>query len=209
MLLYLIRHAESIFNAEGRIQGHANVPLSPLGRMQSEALAAALARLPVEAIYSSPLERARETAEPLARRLGREIRFEPRLIEINAGIFQGQRGDELDELFPEEMARWRSGDPDWTIPGGESRRDLMLRGRAAIDAILAEKHKLAVVVSHGGLISGAIKSLLEIPARRHPFVLENASISRLEIREGGVLKVLSLNQVDHLREVRLSGGGDL
>lgn len=208
MLLYCIRHAESVYNAEGRIQGHSDVSLSELGRRQAEALAATLAALPIDAVYSSPLLRAQQTAEPIARELKLEIQVVPQLIELNAGIFQGKRPDELAEFCPAEFTRWRSGDPDYTIPGGESRRDLMRHGQEAMDIICRSGHRQVVVVSHGALLGAAIKVLLNIPAGRNPFQLENASISRVEVN-GDVVRLHTLNQVEHLRSVGLTGGGDL
>ena len=207
MLLYLIRHAESVSNAAGRVQGHSDVALSDRGRRQAEALAAALGRLPIEAIYASPLRRAVETAQPLAAVLGLPIRTDPRLMEINAGVFQDHLRRELDLLFPADYARWKSGDPDFVVPGGESRRQLTARAKEAFDAIETAGHAQAVVVSHGGLIGAGLKALLEIPAWRNPFVFENASISRLE-REQNQVRLLSLNEVEHLREAGLAGTGD-
>jgi probable phosphoglycerate mutase len=114
----------------------------------------------------------------------------------------------LDELYPAQFARWKSGDPDFTIPGGESRRDLMRRGREVFEEIGRTAFRQVVVVTHGGLLAAALKALLEIPAPRHPFVLQNGSISQLELADGQV-RLLSLNQVDHLREVGYGGCGDL
>src|SRR5688572_13452490 len=137
MILYCVRHGESAFNAEGRIQGQTNVPLSELGRRQSQAVAAALGRLPIEAVFSSPLERALETARPVAEALGLTVRIDERLMEINAGIFQGKVWNEIQAAHPREAQRWLAHDPDFVIPGGESRRSLMTRGRAALEAIRA------------------------------------------------------------------------
>jgi len=208
MLLYCVRHGESAYNAEGRIQGQSDVPLSELGQRQSRAVAAALSGLPVEAVYASPLRRAMQTAQPVAERLKLEIRTDRRLMEIHAGVFQEKLRGELDELYPAEYARWRSGDPDFAIPGGESRRDLMRRGREVFEEISRSGHGQVVVVTHGGLFAAAVKALLDIPAERHPFVLQNGSISQLELADGRV-RLLSLNQVDHLRDVGYGGCGDL
>ncbi len=208
MLLYCVRHGESCYNAEGRVQGQSDVALSEMGHRQSWALAAALAEVPVEAIYASPLRRARETARPVAEKLKLPVCEDPRLMEIHAGVFQHQLRSELDDLYPGEYARWRSGDPDFAIPGGESRRDLMHRGREVFEEIGHTGHGQVVVVTHGGLLAGAIKALLEIPARRHPFVFQNASISLLELADGEA-RLLGLNQVDHLRDVGQGGSGDL
>ncbi|MFZ5829993.1 MAG: histidine phosphatase family protein [Planctomycetota bacterium] len=208
MLLYCIRHAESAFNAEGRIQGQTDVPLSDFGRRQSEAAADFLAAMPVEAVYSSPLGRAYQTADPIARRLTLPIQTDPRLMEINAGIFQGLLRTEINKQYPAEIARWASGDPEFQIPGGESRLQLAERGLAVFREIAQSGARQAVVVSHGGLIAAALKALLEIPPARHPFVLENCSINRVEIH-GDVVRLISVNQVDHLRGIGLAGQGDL
>ena len=90
MIVHCVRHGESEFNSEGRVQGHLDVPLSALGRRQAAAVATALAAETSEIIFASPLRRARETAEIIARQLGLLIETDPRLKEINVGIFQGK-----------------------------------------------------------------------------------------------------------------------
>ena len=130
MWLYCVRHGESVHNAEGRIQGQLDVPLSDFGRRQGEAIAEALAALPIDAIYASPLLRALETAQIVARRLRLPIRTDDRLKEINVGVFQDRLRAEVAQLYPDEFARWTSGEPDFAVPGGESRRDLQERGCA-------------------------------------------------------------------------------
>jgi probable phosphoglycerate mutase len=208
MLLYCIRHGESTYNAQGRVQGHLNIPLSDLGRRQAAALADACRDLGAEALFCSPLRRAQETAEAIAAAADLPIREEPGLIEIKVGIFQGHSRDELDRVFPEEYGRWRSGDPDYAVPGGESRRTLMQRGRAVLESIAQADYGRVIVVSHGAILAAAFKSLLDIPAQRHPFMLENASLSRLEI-DGALVRLHTLNEVGHLKGVGLAGGGDL
>lgn len=208
MLLYCIRHGESTYNAEGRIQGQSDVPLSDLGRQQGEATAAALAALPIEAIFCSPLRRAVQTAQPLADALRLPLREDPRLMEVHVGNFQDRLRSELDRLHPEAMARWRSGDPDFALPGGESRRELMRRGEEVFREIRSTGLAHVAVVTHGGLLAAALKSLLEIPAHRHPFVLQNGSITRLDWN-GTEVRLLSLSQFEHLRGIGLSGPGDL
>lgn len=210
MILYCVRHGESVYNAERRIQGQSNVPLSPLGQKQSQAVAAALARLRIDAVYASPLSRALETAQIVANALELEVHVDERLQEINAGIFQDLRFDEIAERHPREAARWRAGDPDFVIPDGESRRDLMKRGLAAFEEIRSKEFAQVVVVAHGGILAAALKALLEIPAAQNPFNLYNASISRLEWTKR--VRLLTLNETGHLRELgegRPRGVGDL
>jgi probable phosphoglycerate mutase len=208
MILYCIRHGESTFNADGRIQGHLDPPLSELGHRQAAALAAAYGKLPIEAIYCSPLLRAKQTAAPLAAALKLELFIEPDLIEIHAGIFQGKRGDEVGFEYPHEWAVWRRGDPDYAIPQGESRRTVMIRGGAMLQTIAQGPQGQVAVVSHGGLLAGALKTMLEIPAHKHPFSIENAAIARLEITPDRV-RLHTMNQSDHLRGLELPNAGDL
>lgn len=208
MHLYLIRHGQSQHNADGRIQGQCDVGLSRLGHVQSRALADELADAPIEAIVASPLQRAMQTARPLAERMGLPISTDDRLKEIHAGIFQGMLRDELAERYPDEYRRWIGGDPDFAIPEGESRRALMQRSGEAIQAIREAGHRNVAVVAHGGSLSGALKVLLDIPAHRHPFKLMNAAISRVRW-EPSSTKLLTLNETHHLAGIDGVGGGDL
>ncbi len=155
MLFHLVRHGETTYNAEGRIQGQSDAPLSTLGRRQSEAVASALAIVSVEAIYSSPLRRAMETAQYVADRLQLPIETDRRLMELDAGVFEGRLRSDLTVDFPQELARWLGGDDDFAIPTGESRRELAERGCAALRAIAAAGHREVAVVTHGGLLSAA------------------------------------------------------
>jgi broad specificity phosphatase PhoE len=206
MILYCVRHGETVFNAAGRIQGQTDSELSPLGRRQCQAVAAVFARQPIGAIYSSPLRRAREGALCVAEQLGLMVCEDDRLMEIHAGIFQGLDWADIESRYPREAAAWRSQDPDFRIPQGESRRDLMLRMAAAFADIREAGHQQAVVVAHGGSLAAGFKSLLEIPAHRNPFTLGNGSISKLSWEHD--VKLLSLNLTDHLGGA-LGGGGDL
>ncbi len=210
MFLYCVRHGESTYNAEGRLQGQSERPrLSLLGERQGEAAAAALANLPIDAIYASPLARARQTAEVIARVLRLEVRLDDRLREIDIGIFQDRLRDEVESLYPKELSEWLLGDADYAVPGGESRRQLARRGREALESIARTGHRHAVVVAHGGVLVSSIKSLLDIPLREPPLALENASISTLRFDDGGQVELVALDQVDHLAGLDHGGSGDL
>jgi broad specificity phosphatase PhoE len=208
MLLYCIRHGQTVYNAQGRIQGQTDVVLSELGVAQGEAVADALADKPITAVYSSPLRRALQTAEPLADRLGLTVQTDPRLMEMNLGDFQGQLRAELDREYPEAFTRWRSGDPDFAFPGGESRRSLTTRALAAFDTIRRTEHSHVAVVTHGALLLAVIRAMLHIASEIRMPPLENASISVLS-SEGSEVKVVRFNVVEHLRDIGLSGVGDL
>lgn len=206
MKLYCVRHGETVYNLDHRIQGQFDSELSPLGRQQCQAVAEWLCDQQFDAVISSPLKRSAESAQYIAERLGLEVTFDARLMEINAGVFQGHRWVELDEHYPEEVARWRSRDPDYRIPGGESRRDVMERAGAAFRAVREAGYTSAIVVAHGGSLMGAFKGLLEIPAGHSPFELRNGSISTIAWEKE--FKLLTLNETAHLHGL-VSGGGDL
>lgn len=207
MLLYCVRHGETEYNAAGRIQGQLDSPLSELGYRQCAAVAEALIGQPIDLILCSPLRRASESARTIAERLNVDIRFDDRLMEINAGLFQGRCWPEIETLYPDAARQWRKQDPDFRLPEGESRRDVMLRVRAAFDDLRKSSVQQVIVVAHGGSLSAACKSLLEIPAQRNPFSLQNGSITRLQWNDRDV-KLLSLNEVCHLHGL-VGGGGDL
>lgn len=199
MILYCVRHGESVFNAEGRIQGQLDPPLSDLGHAQSRAVAGVFAQEQIDAVYSSPLRRALDTAHHIADALDMQVHTDERLKEIHAGIFQGRRWDEITVEFPAEAKQWKAHDPDFVIPGGESRRQLMLRGAEALRDIREGNHERVIVVAHGGMLTAAIKHLLEVPAHRNAFSLLNCSISKIAWLDE--FRLISLNESGHLQTV--------
>jgi len=209
MILHCVRHGESTYNAEGRIQGQADVPLSDLGIRQGQAVAAALYQLPIDAIYSSPLQRALKTAEMAAEMLGLKIHTDDRLKELNAGIFQDRLRSELAELYPDELARWTSAERDFAIPGGESRSDLQRRGMEFFQVIAARDLQHVAIITHGRLLITALKALLGMPLEAEPVSLRNGSITRIELNGEGKSRLLAIDEVDHLAHVGLAGRGDL
>jgi broad specificity phosphatase PhoE len=204
MKLVCVRHGETLHNAEGRIQGQSDSQLSPLGRLQCTAVAAALAGQKFDAVIASPLSRARETAECIAEQLALAVEFDPRLMEIHAGVFQGLCWHEIDAHFPDDAVRWRSHDVDYCIPAGESRRDLMRRAEEAFFEIRERGYGAALIVAHGGSLSAAFKALLGIPPERSPFALANASISTVLWEKD--FKLISLNETGHLAGLAARGG---
>jgi broad specificity phosphatase PhoE len=209
MLLYLVRHGETTYNAEHRIQGQSDAPLSETGRRQSRAVADALVSCPIDAVYSSPLRRALETAKETAERHALTVQTDPRLMELNAGVFEGHLRSELADVYPDELARWLGGQSDFAIPGGESRRQLIDRGCDAIRAIAATPHRQMVVVAHGGLLSVVLRALLHIPQPLPPFTLKNGSITRISVDDQGGFSLIAINETSHLDGTGVSAGGDL
>lgn len=206
MILYCVRHGETLANASGRIQGQTDSPLSELGRRQCQAVAESLVGQPIEVVYASPLQRALDSATCVAERLGVTLHVEPRLMEIHAGVFQGLSWPEIESRYPAEAARWKSHDPDFRIPQGESRRELMRRAGDAFAAVREAGHAQAVIVAHGGSLAAAFKALLGVPAERNPFNFYNGSISRIAWEKE--VKLVTFNQLEHLHGL-VGGSGDL
>ncbi|CAG0950719.1 putative phosphoglycerate mutase [Myxococcaceae bacterium] len=150
-MLLFVRHAESIWNAERRWQGWGDPRLSERGLEQAAALAARLGGDPVEAIVSSDLRRALETAQILADALGVGVRTDLRLRERDIGRWSGLREAEIAALDPADLVRLRSGDPGVRPGGGESEGEFAARVAPALSD-LAEAAGRFVVVTHLGVI---------------------------------------------------------
>jgi broad specificity phosphatase PhoE len=184
--VHLARHGESDWNAEGRWQGHADRPLTELGRRQAAELAERLASVPLDAVYSSDLRRALETAAPVAESHGLEVRPVPALREVDVGGWSGLSRPEVEQRFPEAFARWRVGGQGWE--DGEMYENMTERVVAAVLGIAAAHPDGEVlVVAHGGPIRAlhAVALGLEISEhRRLKPVAVNAKLSRLTIEDG-------------------------
>ena len=203
--LLLIRHGETAWNAEHRIQGQLDIPLSPLGVLQSARLAECLANEPIDAVYSSGQSRAWLTAAPLAARLGLEVIAEPRLRERSFGIFEGLTLDEVAERYPPEFKKWRERDPAWRPEGGESGQQLIDRVLSAVSDIgIKHPSQTVVLVSHGGVLDVLYRAarLLEWHAPREHQML-NAAINRLTTSATPLqLSIERWGDVAHLQESR-------
>ena len=179
--LLLIRHAETAWNAEHRIQGKLDIPLSPLGILQSARLAECLANDPIEAVYSSGQSRAWLTAAPVAARLELQVIVEPRLRERSFGVFEGLTLDEIAARYPAELIKWRERDPQWRPEGGESGQQLIDRVMSAVTEIGSRhKNQTVALVSHGGVLDVVYRAarLLQWHAPREHQML-NAAVNRL------------------------------
>jgi probable phosphoglycerate mutase len=149
----LIRHGETAWNAEKRIQGQLDIPLNATGHRQAQAMAEAIAHEPFAAIYSSGLGRARQTAEAAAQRLRLPIQFRAELRERHFGIFQNHTAAEAAQRYPESFAKHTLRDPDYDYEGGESLRVFAARVEAGLRAI-AHEHtdQQVLIVTHGGVL---------------------------------------------------------
>ena len=160
--LYLIRHAESEWNAAGRWQGQANPPLSARGREQSRVLAEHFPDVDVRRVVSSDLVRARETATPFAERFGVELEIDPALREMDVGSWSGRTREEIAEAEPGALERYYEGAVGWT--GGETFEEHELRCAAVTQELVSlDTDGVVVAVTHGGTLRAILRTLLEIP----------------------------------------------
>jgi broad specificity phosphatase PhoE len=189
--IFLARHGESDWNVERRFQGHTDRPLTERGREQAHALAGLVAGEKIDAIYTSPLMRARETAEIVAAGTGLEPVALPELREVDTGSWSGLSRGEVEARFPEGFARWRSGGSGWE--DGETYEEMADRVQGALRKI-AEEHPegRVLVISHGGpirAIHAAADGLAIHDYRRLKPVEPNARLSAVAVENGRLTRL--------------------
>ena len=194
-----IRHGETEWNRESRFQGHLNSELNGEGRAQAEALGERLAGERFDLLLSSDLGRTLQTARAIAKRTGHEIVVEPRLRERRMGIFQGLTPAEVQERYPEDFERFRSHDPDYVIPDGESMRQLYERSVGCYNE-LAQRHAglTLATVTHGGVLAALYRHSTAMPLDLpRNFPLHNTGINRFRHRLGA-WQLQSWGDIAHL-----------
>jgi broad specificity phosphatase PhoE len=208
--LILVRHGVTAWNREGRFQGHLDPPLAADGRAQARLLVSRIAADPEERpvrIVSSPLARAAQTADIIAAAVrdgasaqAPTVAFEPRLMEIGQGDWEGRTHAELAVEDAERYAAWRRGAGGRQPPGGEPIATAAARVRAALGELLAADGWPLCIVSHGGTLRLAAGHLLGLPPRRAwAMDLDNASVSVLTRSENEpIWRVERWNDAAHL-----------
>jgi probable phosphoglycerate mutase len=203
--LLLIRHGETAWNAEHRIQGRLDVPLSTTGVWQTGRLTQRLANEAIDALIASDLARAWMTGAPLADARGLTMVPDPRLRERVFGIFEGKTLDEIAAEHPDEFAAWRARDVDWRVPGGESGAEFIGRVLEAIEEIsVSYAGRTVAVVTHGGVLDVVYRNAraLAWDAPRDHLML-NASINRLQAQAEPLrLQIVDWADIAHLEQAR-------
>jgi broad specificity phosphatase PhoE len=197
----LLRHGQTALSVERRFAGRGDVPLTETGRRQAAAAGSALAaRGGVELIVTSPLGRARRTAEAVAERTGAGLLVDDGLAETDFGEWEGLSFAEAGTQWPGELAAWLA-DAEFAPPGGESFAAVAVRVDAALDRLLAaHRGKTVVVVSHVTPIKTIVcRALLAPPAALFRMHLDVASISEADWFANGPALLRSLNDTAHLR----------
>lgn len=202
MHLYIIRHGETDWNSEQRIQGRADTPLNARGVEQAQKLAERIAAgKTLDALYSSPQQRARVTAETIAQKISLAPIFDERIIEKHLGEVEGMTAQELEQKHPELFYAWRESAEVVAFPGEEMLNTLQKRVQTFI-ADLQAKHSAdarVAVVSHGATIAMLFTTLLGWDVnKRLPFWFDNASVSWIDCTRARP-RIRLLNDTCHLR----------
>jgi len=202
MRLILARHGETMWNRENRILGHTEIELTEKGRKQAERLALALKDEKVTAIYSSPLRRARETADEIARFHQQEVVPDDGLKELDAGELDGLTFDQVMERYGKFLEEWLKDIPSLKMPGGESVAELDERTWATVERIVNEHPEgVAVLVSHSFVIMSIISRALGMSISNFRRLrLGVASISILNFGKRGI-SLLQFNDTCHLQGI--------
>ncbi len=198
--LILVRHGETQWNLAGRMQGHGDSPLTEAGRTQARGIASRLDQEGLTCLVSSDLGRAMETAAIIGERVGFSPATDQGLRERNMGCFQGLDFDGIRREFPEENARFRSRDPDFRIPGGESANDFLNRVKPCLEAIASRNKGGRVgVVTHGGVLDVVMRIILGIPLNvPRAFSIFNTALNSIVI-DGTLWRLNTWGDVCHLR----------
>lgn len=199
--VHLVRHARTAWNAERRFLGRTDVPLDDLGREQAAALALRFREVPLDAVYASPLARARETAAALG-----EPIVCPGLVEMDMGELEGLPGDEVLARYPEVLRLWRDDPLHVALPGGETLPGTAARVRAAFDRVVARHGPGATVavVTHQIALATLICGLLDRPLGQfRTYMHRNTGFTTL--RWGPPAELVTLDDAAHLDPL----GGDV
>ena len=195
----IVRHGETEWNVGGRIQGHTDVPLSKAGERQSQRLARRLSPFPIDAAYSSDLQRCVGTAQEILKERPVPLHATSQLREYNQGVFEGLTVEETRQRYPEQFTASLVKDLDFAPPGGESPR----QSNARIASFLAgvrPRHAddNLLIVGHGGTLRAVFVALLELPLEANwRFFMSNCSLSIVDIYpDNAVLRLY--NDTSHL-----------
>jgi probable phosphoglycerate mutase len=198
--LYLVRHGETASNRARRIQGWNNEPLNELGRWQAERAGAHLAHFGLQALYASPLDRARETATIIGQVVGLKPTLVDGLREMNTGVASGLHSAQFMLRHPRLLWAWLRDDPTLAFPEGDTLTAFYLRAWQTIDGLVARHQGQAIaIVAHGGSISGYLSILLQgRGSNRIALKLRNGAICHVRWLGDATPQLLALNQAAHL-----------
>ncbi len=207
---YLIRHGETQWNREGRYQGSTDIPLSSEGLAQAELLAKRFQYLPLDAIYVSPLQRAKATADAIAKQTGITPIVEEHFREINFGEWEGMSIPQLLETYGQAYQNFYENPFQHTFPGEGSFTKVAERAVLGFEKILEkERGKRVAIVSHGGLLRVMLVAILGMDENFYRKTwMTNTSITTVDVMEDNRRLLMTLNDKAHLEMAELLHKGE-
>ncbi len=204
-----IRHGETAWNVDHRLQGHLDIPLNATGRWQAQRTAGALVEEGISAVYSSDLLRALQTAQALGDALALPVVTDPRLRERAFGVFEALTFAEIEARWPAEARRWMQREPDFAPEGGESLRQVYDRCIAAVQGLaVAHAGQTIALVAHGGVMDCLYRAATRQGLQtQRSWPLGNASINRLLYTAEG-LTLIGWSDTRHLDVAALDESAD-
>lgn len=201
--ILLIRHGETDWNAERRLQGHLDIGLNVQGKRQARALARALRAEKLDAIIASDLQRALHTAQAIAEEQGADVQVEPALRERCYGAFEGLRHADIEQRYPQDYAAWKTREFDARFPKGErdaeTLREFTERAVGTVmDLVAKSPAKRMAIVTHGGVLECIYRAVngVDTSAPRD-FEIRNAGINRM-VWDGATLQMKQWSDTAHL-----------
>lgn len=203
--IIIVRHGECPGNIEGRVRGRTEFPLNENGIKQAEAVAEALKNEAIECIYTSPLSRAKKTAEIIAEKGGFKVKADARFDNMFFGPWEGRKKDDLAKEFPEDWNTWLTSPENLHVPGAETFDEVQARAMAGInDLLLPHKGGTFAIVSHRGLIKPMIAGILGMQKPSFwKIYVDNASLSVLTHTDLHGFTLMELNNTCHLKGLSL------
>lgn len=198
--IYLVRHGETDWNEKGKFRGHADLSLNEKGKKQAQALADYFSSREVAGVYSSPLKRAKQTAEVIARACGVPLEVRPELIDVDYGEWEGLTLEEISRVYPLLYQQWLKNPEEFTFPRGDNVRVAGDRLEGALTSLM-ERHlgESIVVVAHQAVNKIILYRFFKLRDRLWEIPQEVAAINLLSF-EGKELKLSFYNYVEHLVE---------
>lgn len=206
--ILLIRHGETDWNVDKRLQGHIDIGLNAAGQRQVLALGEALAAEGIDAVFASDLQRARDTAQAVAGTAGLTVQIDAGLRERCYGAFEGLRHTEIEARYPDAYRQWKARDPDFRYPAGErvaeTMREFYERSVQAMQRVLASgRYRKVAIVTHGGVLECVHHWASQTSfAQPRTFDIFNASVNRLHW-DGERAHIRSWGEIGHLQRETL------
>ena len=196
--IFIVRHANTIYNTERKWQGRIDLELDETGRWMAKRVAYRLSYENVDVIYSSPLKRASQTAEEIAKVHGLDVIIDDRIIEGELSLWEGMKAEDVPRKYKKEYEEW-ANNPKADIPGVENFESVYKRTVDFLENLDINKYDGIVVVTHAIVIRAIVCYVMKMPLKSfREFLIGNASITTIVVRENNWWRLLNLNERSHL-----------